>query len=396
MRSDTFELFVKKDKNSDNIRKIIMSNHYSNKVLNYKVVENGYILICRKWTDDFLLEGGVVDSKLCYIPGTGYTDTGGCSYEFNALDVEFGRKCIFLGTFHAVYGHAITDNLKRLWFLNTELGRALIDDPSVDVVYITSNNMNLPQWHKRIFELAGVDTTRLKHVRSVTKYDEIIIPDNSIFIENDVLCYTNEYRDIIEKIKGSVKVMPIYKSIPSQKLYYTRTALKSSQWREIGEKSIEKFFEKQGFKIYSPEKLPIEEQICLLMKCKMFAATEGSCSHASVFCNSKVEVIVLRKANYVNLYTTMIMNMVGHRTIFIDVHHSIMTNPKAPMVGPFYLYKSESLYSYFRKDYYVCPLWLRPKYLMYRYSIKSKYYQLRAFLGIRTKIRLIKSLVRTP
>lgn len=381
--------FVKEDSTANKLKEVCYKSHYSNKKLGYRVIKDGYVLISRKWDEAFHLEGGVVDSDMFYIPETGYTDTGGCSYEFDLSSVEYRNKCIFLGTIHPVYGHAITDALKRLWFLNTEFGRKLIKDSSVDLVYITSCNGNMPQWHLKIFELAGVDVSRLKHIRNTTKYNEIIIPDNSLFKENGMLCYSNEYREIIEKIKDNVRSTTYFESAPSYDLYYTRTALKDASRREIGEKSIEKLFKKRGFQVFSPETLPLEEQISLLIKCNRFAATEGSCSHASVFCNSSAEVIILRKVNNVNWYSPMISDFVGNRTVFVDANHSVMANKKAPVVGPFYLYVTKELSRFWGLKSFAVPLIFRPSYWNYRcfFPIRREYYRLRAGIGLRRKLR---------
>ena len=395
MDKEKCHFFVKEDSTADRLREVCYKSHYSNKKLGYRVVKEGYVLVSRKWNERFKLEGGIVDSRMCYIPETGYTDTGGCSYEFDSSNVEFGGKCIFLGTIHPVYGHAITDALKRLWFLNTDLGKKLINDSSVDFVYITSCNVDMPQWHIKILELAGVDVSRIKQIHRTTKYNEIILPDNSLFKENGMLWHSNEYREIIEKIKDNVRSTTCYKSTPALDLYFTRTALKDASKREIGEKSIEKLFKKSGFQVFSPETLPLEEQISLLMKCNKFAATEGSCSHASVFCDSSAEVIILRKVNNVNWYSAMINDFVGYRTVFVDVNHSVKTNKIAPVVGPFYLYVTKDLSRFLGINHFYCPLIFRPSYLVYLYSgpIKKKYYQIRTFLRLRGRYLALKSYV---
>lgn len=387
--------FIKEDPIGNDLRESCRRSHYSDKKLGFKKIDDGYVLVSRKWDSNFKLEGGIVDANMCYIPGTGYTDTGGCSYEFDASNVESAGRCVFLGTFNICYGHAITDALKRLWFLDTEEGRNLILDDSVDFVYITSCNDDMPQWHMKVFELAGVDVSRIKHIRHTTKYKEIIIPDNSLFKEPGLLFYTDEFREIIEKIKDNVRRTACYEMTPSLDLYFTRTALKDISVRETGEKSIEKFFKKEGFKVYSPEKLPLEEQISLLMKCNRFAATEGSCSHASVFCDSSAEVIILRKVDNVNSYSAMISDLVGHRTVFIDVNHSIMTNKTAPVVGPFYLYVTKELHDYLGQSSFIIPLSLRPSYLAYRYfcPIKKEYYRLKPLLAPRRIIPTFKSYI---
>ena len=100
MDKEKCHFFVKEDSTADRLREVCYKSHYSNKKLGYRVVKEGYVLVSRKWNERFKLEGGIVDSRMCYIPETGYTDTGGCSYEFDSSNVEFGGKCIFLGVFN--------------------------------------------------------------------------------------------------------------------------------------------------------------------------------------------------------------------------------------------------------------------------------------------------------
>lgn len=91
----------------------------------------------------------------------------------------------------------------------------------------------MPQWHIKILELAGVDVSRIKKIRRTTKNNGIIIPDNSLFKENEMLWHSNEYREIVEKIKENVRNTTCYKSTPALDLYFTRTALKDASKREI-------------------------------------------------------------------------------------------------------------------------------------------------------------------
>lgn len=83
-------------------------------------------------------EGGVVDSNLKFISNTTLNEefTDGV-YRFNRDQVRYTeRNVIFLGTIASIYGHAITDNLKKVWFLNTADGKKLIDS-GAQIVYIT-------------------------------------------------------------------------------------------------------------------------------------------------------------------------------------------------------------------------------------------------------------------
>ena len=393
MNSKSCRYFIREGQVAEELRKNVSSSHYIPKELGVKDVRNGYVLVSRRWNEDFLLEGGVVDSEMHYLEETGYADGGGCSYEFDVSNIEVGGKCVYLGLSHPVYGHAITDALKRLWYLSTEEGRSLVEDRNVDIIYLTGGNVEMPKWHCEILKLAGVDFSRIKHVTTTTKYSDIIIPDNSLFWDNGLLCYCEEFLNVIDSIKENVHNSSVYKSTLPLDLYFTRTALSYASDREVGEKEIESYFKSKGFSIVSPESLSIEEQISLLMKAKRFAATEGSCSHSSIFCDSSSEVIILRKANYINQYSTMIADLVKCKTVYIDVHHSINVNARFPMCGPFYLCKTKELSQYFNENI-APPYFLRFSWLAYRFSLKQKLYEIRRFFGVRTRIMKIVNILK--
>lgn len=128
-------------------------SHYSGRELGYVEVLDGYILPSRTWKD-VVIEGGVVDADKNYIPTSAYTEDGSCGYSFNDDNVENDKECIFLGFFLLCYGHAITDAYRKVWFLQTEKGRSLVEQ-GVDVVYVSSPNSKLPVWHHRLLELGG-------------------------------------------------------------------------------------------------------------------------------------------------------------------------------------------------------------------------------------------------
>lgn len=104
------------------------------------------------------------------------------------------------------------------------------------------------------------------------------------------------------------------------------------------------------------------------MKCRRFASTESSTSHAAIFCNNDSEVVILRKADYENKYSVMIADFVGNRTTFIDAHHSIKTNPNLPMLGPFYLCTTKYLQKYFNSASRGTFLASHPSYWLYLIS----------------------------
>ena len=370
--------YIKDTKHGRLLRHESMKSSFSCKVLGTTIINNGYVLLSKAWHGG-QCDGGVTDADHNYISSTGYTSTAGCGYEFNDKDVELvNKKCIFIGSIHPVYGHAITDTLRKLWFLKTDKGQRFIEEEGYIVTFITTKNSELPQWQMKIFDLAGIDSSILVHIRETTQFKTIIVPDDSLFSENNIIEYTKEFRSTIDEIKNNaLKKSLAIKSYP-ENLYFTRENC-SLLIREMGEPYIENIFKEQGFTIVAPETYPIEEQIAMLVHCKRFAATESSCSHAAIFCNKDCEVIILRKADYVNKYSLMIADFVGNNTVFVDANQSIRTNPTYPMIGPFFMCVTSELQHYLNtsKTYSVGAKFL---FLIYNHANKKPiHYAIRAY-----------------
>ena len=62
--------------------------------------------------------GGVLTGDLKYIDESFIHCTAGKSYPFDVNQVEYVDKTVvYIGLFHSIWGHCITDNLKHLWFM---------------------------------------------------------------------------------------------------------------------------------------------------------------------------------------------------------------------------------------------------------------------------------------
>lgn len=184
--------------------------------------------------------------------------------------------------------------------------------------------------------MANVNYDSLEWINSPTQFNNVIIPDNSFINTPFGRIYTEEFVDIIKKIKTSVishfkdKKIEIF-----DKIYLTRTSLKDNGSRDFGEKFLENVFYKKGYKIISPEKYSIYEQVLFVMSCKSLAVTEGSISHNAIFCKDGTELILLLKADYVNGYQPAINSMANINVTYIDAHWT--PHNEMPWAGPFYM-----------------------------------------------------------
>ena len=101
----------------------LTKNRLSDKKLGFQVIENGMILPYKYenrvsgWSwKNFL--GGIVDSQGEFIASSSvHYGTGGMYTPPQESIKHSSETVIYLDMFYSVWGHLITDNLKRLWFL---------------------------------------------------------------------------------------------------------------------------------------------------------------------------------------------------------------------------------------------------------------------------------------
>ena len=270
-------------------------------------------------------------------------------------------EVIFIGSMHYIYGHCITDNLKKLWFLRTDEGQRIIENGG-KVVYVSAwNKEELPKFAIHILTLAGIDTQKLIRITSPTRVKKLYIPDNSM----QQIGTTRRWSDLFKKEFEIIKANTKYTGETYEKIYFTRTQLRGRN--DFGEKRVEKLFEEQGYKILSPEKLSIDAQVALMSNCKSFAGTDGSIAHNILFCNKDTEITLLIKADYANGYQMMINDMTGCKITYISANHTIK-HRRRPWAGPFYISPTKELQRYFNKKKKIDWFWLRSDWYKYLYE----------------------------
>lgn len=336
-------------------------NHKISGVLSYHVIADGTILPEKKICGKML--GGVVDADRNFIELSAFHEGLGGGYNFDAIKKK-KEKVIYIGVLYGMWGHLLTDALKKVWFLTSPIGINMLSQ-GYKVVYLTKGNKPLPSYCAEIFSLAGLDLAAWECISEIVTFEEIIIPENSIVIEGKERKYSIEYENIVEKIKESVSHSNDLPLDSTDKIYFTRSQL--NQRRETGEKRIEREFEKKGYKVIAPEKCSVKQQIYYMLNCSHFATTEGSCSHNSMFCNKGTKVTILRKANYVNSYQIMINEMAGLNVTYIDANQTINAHPQSKWDGPFYLDVTETLRRYLGSETngMTIPYFLRSDFILY-------------------------------
>ena len=292
------------------------------------------------------------------------------------------KKVIFLGFLLTGFGHSYTDDLRKLWFLKTDECRSLVAN-GYELVYTTSWNLPIPTEVLDIFELAGVNLNCARHIKQLTHFDEIVVPDNSIKATDYGRVYCREYAEMINGIKMAVPDST--KSV--SKLYLSRTKFSFGSKKERGEEEIESVFRSLGYEIVFPEEHSVVEQIQMVRSCDHFAATEGSVSHLSLFCKPETDVTIINKANYLNFHQVMVNEFADLRVTYIEAHHSSMADKKYPWCGPFFLCINRHFERFVQRPVLHFPYWMRFSYWEY-----SRSFIFRCYNRVRKIIRKRKTL----
>ena len=281
---------------------------------------------------------------------------------------KHGKKAILIGSFWIyVWGHCFTDHFNKLWFAFTEQCRQLQAN-GAELIALSCKPV-APKYFQTLFELTGFRWQQLKLITELTQYEELYVPDNCYFQQEGQWnrFYTKEYVDLLERMKKNVRdiaeadgVFPQY-----DRIYLTRTQGSFGTYRDLGEKTIEDVFRKEGYTIVAPEKLTVPQQLWLMMNVKDLVATDGSICHASTFCSPRTKITVLMKADFLVENQIVADQIADMDVIYVSVHHSLFAGKNDPWHGPFLLGITEHLERYIGHKIPHTPLVLRKDFFIY-------------------------------
>lgn len=304
-------------------------------------------------------EGGVFTSNAQFILSSslnGVLPSSVVNVNYSNLK-QSDDTIIFIGTFYSLWGHAITDSIKKLWFLFTEEGKRLLGN-GAKVGYIFRDKGD--SYTLSVIEKTGINPSDLIEIKEPTLFKNVYIPDSSIIYnpKDETRYYTKEYIEIINRIIDCYN--KTYNSDFREKydkVYFSRRRI-FQNGRDWGEDKIEKVFRKLGYKVMYPEKLSFFEQIHILRNCSHFATTEGSISHTIIFCKPQTKIELVRKCNRLNFHQLMINEAAQLDVTYIDANKSVVIDERMPLHGPFYLCITKELRHFYNKPLLYTPYWL--------------------------------------
>ncbi len=263
------------------------------------------------------------------------------SYGYREEDVVHKASvAVFLGTWHKLYGHRFTDNIKKLWFLFTpeyqELCREYADRGGVDLIYNYMWGGKADESMDVVLATLGLDVRGMSTVCRVTEYDRLYIPDNSFIQKGGLKYYTPEYADMIERICRYCNQHTGLVEFP-RNIYLSRSRFPNP--KDFGDEiSVERAFAAHGYDVVYPEDHSFVDQVAMMQHCDRLASTEGSISHNSVFCRKGTDVVILRKTGWINPWQGVINVMKELNVTYIRAHHSLPS--RISWEGPFFVWKT--------------------------------------------------------
>ena len=340
------------------VERLVNQNWLRNQALGYSIYENAYVVPADMTTPHFhrgvlTSQGEIVDNSLLF---EGFEPDWANNIELSKA-ITRKETVIFLGWLESVWGHILTDCLKKLWFIQTDICKQYISQGAKFVAIIPWNSTAL----RTVFDLAGIQIDNIENIKVLSNFEKVIIPDNSIVATSDNTRYfTKEYGDVVRLITSKI---PVTKS--SGKLYFTRTSFSGNKFwlkREYGESCIESVFRKMGYKIVAPEKMSVLDTLSLIKNCESFASTEGSISHNILFCRPNTEVQIVRKVDYVNSWQLVVNQVADVNITYIDAHRSIISTG---CLGPFYMCVTKEFEKYVGCSILHFPYFMKPSFWWY-------------------------------
>lgn len=276
--------------NPDAVKQAFDKNYFLDKKLGFQVIEHGTILPSKSGGKSWFGLGGIVDSKGEYIRSSSTNDAFGGAYTPPPESIQhISETVIYLGLFFPVWGHDLTDNIRRLWFLNSDAFKN--DFKNCPLVYVAwkGTNIELRPDFKRLLEILEVDFSNIKEITQPTQFERIILPDECFGSPfNKMVGFTNEYRELIDRVRNFGLKHSM--STSCKKLYFFH-----GKKGQLGEERLAEYLNSRGYEIINPEKpkLTFDEELNLLVNCESFASNLGSGSQNSVFCRDGTEIIII-------------------------------------------------------------------------------------------------------
>ena len=291
------------------------------------------------------LKGGVVDSGKNFVAGLtrNIKEETFClsAYEFNEKETEYQDETIYFGGIILPYfGHVLLETLSRLWGVVSVCNNIKI------AFLLEKENTTIPEYFWSFMELLNIDRKRIVIIRKITKFKEILVPDESFMFYNG---FYQEYNYVLNQIKKNLS------DTPYKKIYLTRRKFKNDA---LNEAYFEKFYARQGFSVLAIEELPLKEQLSIWHSVEEVVCVAGTLPHLILFSKPGTKLTILNRTESVIGLQAFINQIAKPECTFVDVYNNFLPtdhNCFSFLLGPNVFWKrylTDSRWKYNSKDFY--------------------------------------------
>lgn len=261
-----------------------------------------------------------------------------CKVE-NTQSISSSETVMYGGYYRHQWGHFLLNTTGRLWWLFEDNNLNKINKI---IFFSLDGEDSLDGNYKEFFKLLGI-LDKIIITRKISSFKKIYIPE--ISFEHDVY-YSRQTLLWVEKIKSSLK-KDIKESESYDKIFLTRTALPCSNKKEVNLNYFDNLFERNGYKVISPEKLSLSSLIRIICCSKEIVTVSGSGAHNLIFASLDTKTVILERVATNNLYQINMEMMTRLNSIYVD---SFLT-PFIPVsTGRVFFYYPSSLLMKFIKE----------------------------------------------
>lgn len=214
---------------------------------------------------------------------------------------------IYCGLLFNHYGHFLLETLSRVWF-------ALSCSTPQTLVFQTCQRREaavFAAFTTEVFRALEMLGHRIVVVNDCLQVRDLTVPTPSFVIRRG---FNSEYSKSMRRIGQLIAPSP---GELGSKIYLTRSGLGAG--RILGEEQVERVFERQGFRIVSPEKLKFSEQVAMAQGIEDVGGVLGSALHSLVFSENPRCTVLLRDKNKRVLQNYFIIDeLAGIDATYID------------------------------------------------------------------------------
>jgi capsular polysaccharide biosynthesis protein len=180
------------------------------------------------------------------------------------------------------FGHFLTEGISRIW-------RA-IESPGVPIVWhrFMAKEEPLP-WQQGVLDVLGLGRRRHIAVIRPMRFERLIVPQQGFVMPDDLHPHHAE----------AIAVMPWGNAEPRTRVWISRGVLSGAQLSTVhGEAAVEARLAAAGWKVFSPERARVDDQLATYAGAEVIAGFQGSAFHTLLLGrNVESRVLIVRRGN---------------------------------------------------------------------------------------------------